>query len=398
MLEVSQRGQAMPWSPFRKLTPYADAAKQRGLTVHHLNIGQPDIETPPSVLAAVQQADIRVLEYSPSAGHDSYRRKLAHYYQGVGIDVAAPDILVTAGGSEAILFALLSCLNPGDEVIIPEPFYGAYPSFAVAAGVHIVPVTSHIEHDYALPPIAELERVITPRTKAILVCNPSNPTGYVYSRTELEQLRDLCLRHHLFLLSDEAYREFCYDAPYVSALHLAGLEQHVVLIDTISKRYSACGARIGALVTKNRAVQEVALKFAQMRVSPPGLAQLLGEAATDLPATYFDDAKAEYLSRRNLLVKRLQAMPGVVCPVPSGAFYVMAHLPVDDTSRFAQWLLEEFEHEGQTLMISPAAGFYATPGLGRQEARLAYVRNVEVLDQAMDCLALALTIYPGRTA
>ncbi|GAA4009354.1 pyridoxal phosphate-dependent aminotransferase [Hymenobacter fastidiosus] len=388
----------MPWSPFRKLTPYADAAKQRGVVVHHLNIGQPDIETPPSVLAAVQQADIRVLEYSPSAGYDSYRRKLAGYYQGVGIDVAAADILVTAGGSEAILFALLSCLNPGDEMIVPEPFYGAYPSFAVAAGVHIVPVTSHIGQDYALPPIAEMERVITPRTRAILICNPNNPTGYVYSRAELEQVRDLCLRHDLFLLSDEAYREFCYDAPYVSALHLAGMDQHVVLLDTISKRYSACGARMGALVTKNQAVAEVAHKFAQMRVSPPGLAQLLGEAATDLPAAYFDGTKAEYHRRRDLLVARLQAIPGVVCPVPSGAFYVMAQLPVDDTVVFAQWLLESFQHEGQTLMISPAAGFYATPGLGRQEARLAYVRNTEVLSQAMTCLEKALAEYPGRTA
>ncbi|SHJ15128.1 aspartate aminotransferase [Hymenobacter daecheongensis DSM 21074] len=388
----------MPWSPFRKLTPFADAAKRRGVIVHHLNIGQPDIETPPSVLAAVQQADIRVLEYSPSAGHDSYRRKLAGYYQGVGIDVVAEDILVTAGGSEAILFALLSCLNPGDEVLVPEPFYGAYPSFAVAAGVHIVPITSHIEQGYALPPIAEMERLLTPRTKAILICNPNNPTGYVYSRAELEQLRDLCLRRQLFLLSDEAYREFCYDAPYVSALHLAGLEQHVVLLDTISKRYSACGARIGALVTRNKAVQEAALKFAQMRVSPPGLAQLLGEAATALPATYFDGTKAEYLHRRNVLVARLQAMPGVTCPVPSGAFYVMVRLPVDDTARFAQWLLEAFQHEGQTLMISPAAGFYATPGLGRQEARLAYVRNADELHKAMDCLERALGQYPGRTA
>jgi len=386
----------MPWSPFRKLTPYADAAKKRGVIVHHLNIGQPDIETPPSVMAAVQQADIRVLEYSPSGGHDSYRQKLAGYYQRLGLDVTAEDVLITAGGSEAILFALLSCLNPGDEVIIPEPFYGAYPSFAVAAGVRIVPVTSHIGQDYALPPVAEMERAITPRTKAILICNPNNPTGYVYSRAELEQVRDLCLRHDLFLLSDEAYREFSYNAPAISALELAGLDQHVVLIDTISKRYSACGARLGALVTKNKALQEVALKFAQMRVSPPALAQLLGEAATALPASYFDGTKAEYLSRRDLLVARLRAIPGVVCPVPSGAFYVMAQLPVDDTAVFAQWLLEEFRHEGQTLMISPAAGFYATPGLGRQEARLAYVRNAEVLSKAMTCLERALAEYPGR--
>ncbi|RYU79328.1 pyridoxal phosphate-dependent aminotransferase [Hymenobacter persicinus] len=396
MLEVSQRGQAMPWSPFRKLTPYADAAKRQGVVVHHLNIGQPDIETPPAVLAAVQQADIRVLEYSPSGGHDSYRRKLAGYYQGVGLDVTADDILITAGGSEAILFAFLACLNPGDEVIIPEPFYGAYPSFAVAAGVRIVPVPAYLEQDYALPPIAEMERVITPRTRAVLICNPNNPTGYVYSRAELEQVRELCLRHHLFLLSDEAYREFSYDAPALSALHLPGLDQHVVLLDTISKRYSACGARLGALVTKNKALAEAALKFAQMRVSPPALAQLLGEAATELPATYFDTTKAEYQRRRDLLVARLRAMQGVRCPVPSGAFYVMAELPVEDTAAFAQWLLEEFRHEGQTLMISPATGFYATPGRGRREARLAYVRHADVLHRAMDCLALALEQYPGR--
>ncbi|WP_345220409.1 pyridoxal phosphate-dependent aminotransferase [Hymenobacter koreensis] len=396
MLQVSRRGTAMPMSPYRKLTPYADAAKQRGVGVYHLNIGQPDIETPPAALAAVQQARIGVLEYSPTAGLPSYRTKLAAYYQRAGMPVEAEDILVTAGGSEAIFFALMSCLNPGDELIVPEPFYGAYTAFAVATDVRIVPVTSHIENGYALPPIAEFESRITPRTKALLVCNPNNPTGYVYSRQELEQLLDLCRRHHLYLLSDEAYREFCYDGNYVSALHLPGAAEHVVVLDTISKRYSACGARIGAFVTKNKALQAVAFKFAQMRVSPPGLAQLLGEAATELPDSYFDLAKAEYLARRNRMVERLRAIPGVYCPTPGGAFYIMASLPIADAEHFALWLLEEFQHDGHTVMISPATGFYATPGAGRNEVRLAYVINQAAIDGAMDCLAEALRQYPGR--
>ncbi|MBC6606927.1 pyridoxal phosphate-dependent aminotransferase [Hymenobacter sp. BT188] len=397
MLEVSKRGHAMPVSPFRKLLPHAEAARKRGLKVHHLNIGQPDIETPPAVLEAVQKANIRVLEYSASAGHESYRQKLAAYYQRAGIDVTADEIIVTAGGSEAILFAMLSCLNPGDEVIMSEPFYGAYTAFTVAAGVHIVPVLAHIENGFALPPIGEFERVITPRTKAILICNPNNPTGHVYRREELEQLRDICLRHHLYLFSDEAYREFCYDSPYVSALHLSGVDEHVVLLDTISKRYSACGARLGAFVTKNKALYAVALKFAQMRISPPGLAQLLGEAATDLPPTYFDATKTEYLARRDLMVSRLRAMPGVECPLPGGAFYVMARLPVDDCELFGQWLLESFSYENQTVMLTPAAGFYATPGRGRDEVRLAYVLNLDTLNAALTCLEKALIAYPGRT-
>ena len=386
----------MPFSPYRKLTPFADAAKARGVHVHHLNIGQPDMETPPAMLAAVQQADVRVLEYSHAAGHASYRQKLAQYYQQAGIEVAADDILVTTGGSEAIFFALMSCLNPGDELIVPEPYYGAYTAFAVAADVRIVPVTSTLEEGFALPPVAAFEERITPRTRAILLCNPNNPTGYVYSRAELEQLLAVCQRHHLYLLSDEAYREFCYDGPYVSALHLPGAEEHVVILDTISKRYSACGARIGTFVTKNKAVFSAALRFAQMRISPPGLAQLLGEAAAELPADYFEHTKAEYQARRDLLVQRLRELPGVRCPLPGGAFYVMAHLPIDDAERFAQWLLEEFQHEGQTVMVSPAAGFYATPGLGRQQVRLAYVINQAALNQAMNCLAAALQVYPGR--
>ncbi|OON69813.1 pyridoxal phosphate-dependent aminotransferase [Hymenobacter sp. CRA2] len=397
MPQVSQRGAAMPMSPYRKLTPYADAAKARGIHVYHLNIGQPDIETPAAVLAAVQQADIRVLEYSHGAGNLSYRQKLASYYQRNHIDVTPDDLIVTTGGSEAILFALLSCLNPGDEVIVPEPYYGAYTAFAIAAGVHLVPVLSHIETGFALPPIADLEARVTERTKAVLICNPNNPTGYVYTRAELEQLLAFCQRHQLFLLSDEAYREFCYDAPYVSALHLGpAAEAHVVLLDTISKRYSACGARIGALVTKNPQVHDAAFRFAQMRISPPGLAQLLGEAAAELPDSYFDHTKAEYQARRDRMVARLREMPGVQCPVPGGAFYVMPHLPIDDSERFARWLLEAFQHEGGTVMLSPATGFYATPGGGRQEVRLAYVLNLAAIDRAMDCLAEALRVYPGR--
>ncbi|MFD2784902.1 pyridoxal phosphate-dependent aminotransferase [Hymenobacter rubripertinctus] len=396
MLPLSERGLTLPPSPYRKLTPFAEAARRRGLTVHPLNIGQPDIETPPQMLAAVQQADIRVLEYGPTAGTDSYRQVLADYYQQQGLKVAADDILVTAGGSEAISFALLACLNPGDEFIVPEPFYGPYAGFAVATGTHLVPVASYLADDFALPPISEFEAKITPRTRAILICSPNNPTGYVYSRAELEQLRDLCLRHNLYLLSDEAYREFCYDGRFTSALELAGAEQHVVLLDTISKRYSACGARIGALVTKNQALRDVVFKLAQLRVCPPGLGQLLAQAAADLPADYFDYTKAEYLARRDLMVRRLRAMPGVRCPLPRGAFYVLCHLPVDDAGRFCQWLLEEFDLNGETLMASPAAGFYATAELGRQQVRLAYVIHHDLINRAMDCLEMALHQYPGR--
>ncbi|WP_426490379.1 pyridoxal phosphate-dependent aminotransferase [Hymenobacter sp. 102] len=398
MLQLSQRGAALPPSPYRKLTPFAEAARQRGLTVHPLNIGQPDIETPPAMLAAVQQASIQVLEYSPTAGYPSYRAKLAEYYQRLGLPVAADDIIVTTGGSEAISFALLGCLNPGDEFIVPEPFYGPYSAFAVATGTHVVSVTSYLEDNFALPAIQEFEQKITPRTKAILICSPNNPTGYVYSRQEMEQLKELCLRHNLYLLSDEAYREFCYDTDYTSALHLRGADDHIVLLDTISKRYSSCGARIGAIVTKNQALRDVFFKLAQLRVSPPGLGQLLAEAAADLPETYFDHTKSEYQARRDLMLQRLRAMPGVRVPTPNGAFYVICHLPVDDADQFAQWLLEAFSHEGQTLMISPASGFYSTPGLGRQQVRMAYVINQHVINQAMDCLAVALQQYPGRQA
>jgi aspartate aminotransferase len=397
MLEISERGKQMPPSPIRKLVPYAETAKKKGIKVYHLNIGQPDIETPPAILDAVRDADIRVLEYSHSAGNESYRKKLVQYYKTVGIDITKDQILITTGGSEAILFGFLTCLNPGDEVIIPEPFYANYNGFAVAAGVKVVPITSNIENGFALPPISDFETVITEKTKAIVVCNPNNPTGYLYSRQEMEALKTICLKHNLYLFSDEAYREFAYSGEYISALHLTGMDDNVVLMDTVSKRYSACGARLGAFVTRNKAVYDAAMKFAQARLSPPGLAQIMGEAAVDLPASYFDAPKAEYIARRNLLVKRLNNMPGVFCPNPGGAFYAMAQLPIDDSDKFCQWLLEEFSVNNRTVMLAPATGFYGTPGLGKKEVRLAYVLNLKDLDDAMDCLEKALQVYPGRT-
>ncbi|MBN8667372.1 MAG: pyridoxal phosphate-dependent aminotransferase [Chitinophagales bacterium] len=396
MLELSTRGKEMPASPIRKLVPFAEAAKKRGTKVYHLNIGQPDIETPPAILDAVRHADIKTLEYSHSAGNESYRRKLVQYYKKVGIDVTHEDIIITTGGSEAIMFGFFACLNPGDEVIIPEPFYANYNGFACAAGVKVVPITSHIETGFALPPISDFKQVITPKTKAIIICSPNNPTGYLYSREEMEALKTICIDHGLFLFSDEAYREFCYDGEYISAMHLSGLDEHVVLMDTISKRYSACGARLGALVTKNKEVYQAAMKFAQARLSPPGLAQIMGEAAVDLPDDYFKAPKAEYQARRDLMIRRLNAIPGVFCPTPGGAFYAIAKLPVDDADDFCQWLLESFSHEGQTVMLAPASGFYGTPGLGKNEVRLAYVLNLESLDKAMDCLEQALVQYAKR--
>lgn len=395
----------MPPSPIRKLVPFAEAAKKKGIKVYHLNIGQPDIETPPAIMDAVKHADIKVLEYSHSAGNESYRRKLVSYYKKVGISLTHEQILITTGGSEAILFGFFACLNPGDEVIIPEPFYANYNGFACAAGVTVVPITSQIETGFALPPIEDFEKVITGKTRAIVVCSPNNPTGYLYSRAEMEALREICIRHNLYLFSDEAYREFCYPASaegneetgYVSAMHLQGLEEHVVLMDTISKRYSACGARIGAFVTKNKAVYDTAMKFAQARLSPPGLAQIMGEAAVDLPDHYFDATRAEYQARRDLLVSRLNAMPGVFCPNPGGAFYAMARLPIDDSDKFCQWLLESFSWNNQTVMLAPATGFYGTAGLGKNEVRLAYVLNTTAIDAAMDCLEKALEQYPGKT-
>ncbi len=396
MLQISQRGQMMPPSPIRKLVPYAEAAKKKGVKVYHLNIGQPDIETPKMVLDAVRHSDFKVLEYSHSAGNESYRKKLVKYYAGVGINLSHTDIIITTGGSEAILFGFMTCMDAGDEVIIPEPFYANYNGFAVAADVKVVPVTSHIENGFALPPIEEIEKKITPRTKAIVICNPNNPTGYLYSEAEMQQLKDIIIKHDLYLFSDEAYREFCYEGNQFSAGHLTGVEDHVIIMDTISKRYSACGGRIGAFVTKNKTVLDAAMKFAQARLSPPSFAQIAGEAAIDLPPDYFDTTKAEYRSRRDLIVKRLNAMDGVFCPNPGGAFYAMAKLPIDDADNFCQWLLESFEHNGETVMLAPATGFYGTPGLGKQEVRLAYVLNTSAINAAMDCLEDALRKYPGR--
>ncbi len=387
----------MPPSPIRKLVPFAEKAKSKGIKVHHLNIGQPDIETPVEIMNAVKNADIKILAYSHSAGNESYRKKLVEYYKKNGISVTSEEIIITAGGSEAIVFGMMACLDAGDEIIIPEPFYANYNGFAVMAGVKIIPVTSSIENGFALPPISAFEKLITPKTKAILICNPNNPTGYLYSKEEMLHLEDICLRNNLFLFSDEAYREFCYEGTYTSALHLEKIQEQVILMDTISKRYSACGARIGAFVTKNKDVYQAAMKLAQARLSPPGLAQILGEAAVDLPDDYFNEPKSAYLSRRDLLVKRLNQMEGVFCPTPGGAFYVIAKLPIDDGDRFCQWLLESFSYQGQTVMLAPASGFYETKGLGKHEVRLAYVINNDDINAAMDCLQEALKVYPGKT-
>ncbi|MGN6436718.1 MAG: pyridoxal phosphate-dependent aminotransferase [Agriterribacter sp.] len=396
MLSISNRGQQMPASPIRKLVPYAEGAKAKGITVHHLNIGQPDIETPKPVLDAVRHSDFTILEYSHSAGNESYRRKLVKYYAGVGIAVDHTQIIITTGGSEAILFAMLGCLDAGDEIIIPEPFYANYNGFAVEAGVVVVPVTSGIEDGFALPPLSALEEKITPRTKAILICNPNNPTGYLYSREELETLRDIVKRHDLYLFSDEAYREFCYTGAHFSALQLSGIDDNVVVMDTISKRYSSCGARTGALLSRNRQVMDTVLKFGQARLSPPSFGQIAGEAALDLPADYFDATKEEYMLRRDTLVNRLNKIPGVFCPNPGGAFYAMAKLPVADSDDFCQWLLESFSYNNQTVMMAPGAGFYSTPGLGKDEVRLAYVINVNDINLAMDCLAKGLEVYNNK--
>ena len=393
MLTISHRGEQMPPSPIRKLVPYAEAAKNRGIKVYHLNIGQPDIETPPQILDAVRHSDFKILEYSHSAGNESYRIKLADYYARVGINVNANQIIITTGGSEAILFGMMACMDAGDEVIIPEPFYANYNGFAVEAGVIVKPIGSSIETGFALPPISAFEKAITPKTKAIIICNPNNPTGYLYSKEEMEILKQIVVKHNLFLFSDEAYREFCYEGTHSSALHLTGADDNIVLMDTISKRYSACGGRIGALVTKNTSVLNAVLKFAQARLSPPSFAQILAEAAVDLPADYFDTTRAEYKKRRDTIVKRLNAIPGVFCPNPGGAFYAMASLPVDDADTFCQWLLESFNSNGQTLMLAPASGFYGTPGLGKKEVRLAYVLNTTAINAAMDCLEKALEAY-----
>ena len=396
MLKISNRGSEMPPSPIRKLVPYAEAAKKRGIKVYHLNIGQPDIATPEVILDAVRNSDFKVLEYSHSAGNESYRKKLVKYYDHVDIHVNPEQIIITTGGSEAILFGFMACMDAGDEVIIPEPFYANYNGFAIEAGVKVIPITSAIETGFALPPIEDFEKAITPKTKAIVICNPNNPTGYLYSKDEMEILKQIILKHNLYLFADEAYREFCYEGTHTSAMHLTGVDDNVVLMDTISKRYSACGGRIGALVTRNKALLASVMKFAQARLSPPSFAQILGEAAVDLPADYFDTTKAEYKKRRDTIVKRLNAIPGVFCPNPGGAFYAMAKLPIDDADIFCQWLLESFSYNGQTVMLAPATGFYGTPGLGKQEVRLAYVLNTTAINSAMDCLEQALLEYPGR--
>ncbi|MCF8407431.1 MAG: pyridoxal phosphate-dependent aminotransferase [Crocinitomicaceae bacterium] len=395
---ISNKAIEMPASPIRKLVPYSEKAKKEGKIVYHLNIGQPDIETPEVALAAIHNFEPKVLEYSHSAGFESYRNKLAAYYQSVGIPVNSDNLLVTTGGSEALIFGLMTTCNPGDEVIIPEPFYANYNGFAVMAGLTVVPVTAKIEDGFALPPIEEIEKKITSKTKAIVICNPGNPTGYLYSKEELEKLAEVIKKHDLFLFSDEVYREFCYDgAVPFSTMNLVGIDNNVIMIDSVSKRYSMCGARIGTLVTRNKEVMAAALKFGQARLSPPTVDQFAAEAALETPQSYFDAVVAEYVQRRNILVNGLNAIEGVFCPLPQGAFYAVAKLPVDDADVFCQWLLEDFSFEGQTVMMAPASGFYATKGLGKQEVRLAYVLNQDALKNAVKCLEEALKVYPGRT-
>jgi len=398
MPSISEKGRIMPSSPIRKLVPFAEEAKRKGRKVYHLNIGQPDIPTPEVALNAIRNIDLRVIEYSHSAGNESYRRKLATYYRKIGINIDHTEMLITTGGSEAILFALNSCVNTGEEVITPEPLYANYNGFAVSASVKIVPVTSYIKDDFALPPIKEIEKKVTSATKGIIICNPNNPTGYLYSRDELMHLRDIVKKHDLFLFADEAYREFCYDgAEHFSSMNLKGIENNVILLDSISKRYSECGVRIGALITKNKEVISTALKFAQARLSPPGLGQIAAEASIDTPPEYFKDVNREYTARRNYLVEALNRIPGVYCPKPKGAFYTMVKLPVDDADKFAQWLLEEYEYKNQTVMVAPASGFYSTPGLGKNEVRIAYVLKIEDLRNAIEVLTEALKVYPGVT-
>ena len=397
MPQLSNKAIEMPASPIRKLVPFAEQAKKLGKIVYHLNIGQPDIATPESALNAIRNFDQKVIEYSHSAGFESYRIKLAATYQKNGIDVNTEDIIITTGGSEALVFALMATCNPNDEIIIPEPFYANYNGFAMMAGVQVVPVISSIETGFALPPIEEIERKITSKTKGIVICNPGNPTGYLYSLEELKQLAEIVKKHDIYLFADEVYREFCYDgaSPH-SVMNLEGISQNVVMIDSVSKRYSMCGARIGALISKNEGLISSVLKFGQARLSPPTIDQIAAEAALDTPDSYFEDVVAEYVERRNIMVDGLNSIDGVFCPKPRGAFYCIAKFPVDDAEKFCQWLLESFSYEGQTVMMAPANGFYASPGAGKQEARIAYVLNQEALKKAVICLREALKIYPGR--
>jgi aspartate aminotransferase len=397
MPNLSQKAVQMPASPIRRLVPYAEAAKKRGTTVYHLNIGQPDIETPAVALKAIRNFDDKVIEYSHSAGNESYRKGLANYYTKVGIPISHEDVMITTGGSEALTIGFMTCCNPGDEVIIPEPFYANYNGFATQSGLTVVPVTAKIENGFALPPIEDFEKKITDKTKAIVICNPGNPTGYLYTREELEKLRDLVKKHNLFLFADEVYREFCYDgAEPFSVLNLSGIEDNVILIDSVSKRYSMCGVRIGALISRNREFMAAALKFGQARLSPPSLGQVAAEAALNTPQSYFDDVVNEYIERRNIMVDGLNAIDGVNCPKPLGAFYCVAEFPVEDTDDFCQWLLESFEFEGQTVMMAPCSGFYATKGLGKNQARIAYVLEKDALKNALKCIEEALKVYPGR--
>ena len=397
MPSISKKGTEMPASPIRRLVPFAEEAKRKGRKIYHLNIGQPDIATPPGAMEAIRNNQLKVVEYSHSAGNESYRRKMAEYYRKLDILVDHTQILITTGASEAIIFALMTCLDPGDEVIVPEPFYANYNGFAITAGVKIMPVTSYIDDGFSLPPIAEFEKLITPRTKGVIICNPNNPTGYLYSREEIEQLGELIRKHDLYLFSDEVYREFCYDGlHHFSAMQLRDADQNVILFDSVSKRYSACGVRIGALVTRNAAVISNALKFAQARLSPPTLGQIAGEAALDTSDDYFCDVQKEYIERRDLMVDMLNKIEGVFCPMPRGAFYTTVRLPVNDADDFSQWLLSDFNYENETVMLAPASGFYSTPGLGKDEVRIAYVLNKADLERAMICLEKALEIYPGK--
>lgn len=399
MLEISDKGKSVPASPIRKLVPYADRAKEKGIRVFHLNIGQPDIATPEIALEVVRRMQISVIEYTASAGNHTLRSKLAGYYQKLGIHITEDDILITTGGSEAILFAFMSTLNEGDEIIIPEPFYANYTAFAIMVGANIKTVTARIEDNFALPPISEFEKLITPRTKGIVIINPNNPTGYLYSKEELEELAKLVKKHNLYLYSDEVYRRYCYDGlKHFSVMNLPGIEQNTILFDSMSKRYSECGIRVGAIISRNRDILDASLKFGMARLCPPALGQIAAEASLDTSEEYFQKVYEEYIKRRDFMVAALNKMPGVVCPTPKGAFYSIVKLPVDDADKFAQWLLEEFDHNGQTVMLAPASGFYHTPGLGKNEVRIAYVLKISDLQKAMEVLAEALKQYPGRTS
>ena len=397
MPKISNKGINMPESPIRKLVPFAEKAKKAGKKVYHLNIGQPDIKTPELALEAIHNFSDKVVEYSHSAGFESYRKGLAHYYQNLGIEINHDNIIVTTGGSEALLFALNTCMDNGDEIIIPEPFYANYNGFSTSAGVKVKPIATSIHDGFALPKIQEFEKLITPSTKAILICNPGNPTGYLYSKEELETLRDIVVKHDLFLIADEVYREFAYDGNvHYSVLNIEGMEEHAIVIDSTSKRYSMCGIRVGCIASKNKELMATAMKFAQARLSPPTFGQIAGEAALKTDISYFKEVSAEYVSRRDVLVEGLNEIEGVFCPKPTGAFYAIAELPVDDSDKFAQWLLEDFELNEETIMVAPAAGFYATPNTGTNQVRIAYVLNKESLQKSIAILAAALKVYPGK--